>query len=95
MHLFEGLPKQWTKPGMVTRLDQVVTPFGSLTFSLRVNRDGSKATLKVEPLADPTCEKLVVHLSPWATATPNATMTFDPKKGAEVVIPIEATAANR
>ena len=90
MHLFEGLPKQWTKPGMVTRLDKIVTPFGPLTCSLRVSDDGSKATLKVEPLSDPTCEKIVVHLSPWSTATPNATMTLDPKKGQEVVIPIEA-----
>ena len=89
MHLFEGLPKQWTKPGMVTQLNKIVTPFGPLTCSLRVNDDGTKATLQVEPLSDPTCEKIVVHLSNWATKTPNATMTLDPKKSHKVEIPIQ------
>ena len=70
MHLFEGLPKQWTKPGMVTQLNKIVTPFGPLTCSLRVGDDGTKATLQVEPLSDPTCEKIVVHLSNWATKPP-------------------------
>ena len=95
MHLFEGLPKQWTKPGMVTRLDKIITPFGPLTCSLRISDDGSKATLKVEPLSDPTCEKIVVHLSPWATATANATMTLDPRKSQQVEIPIAAEDAGK
>jgi hypothetical protein len=95
MHLFEGLPKQWTGPGMVTRLDKIVTPFGPLTCSLRVSDDGAKATLKVEPLSDPTCKRIVVHLSPWATATAHATMVLDPKKGTDVVIPIEAKVVGR
>jgi hypothetical protein len=89
MHLFEGLPKQWTKAGMVTRLDKIVTPFGPLTCSLQISDDGSKAVLKVGPLADPTCKKIVVHLSPWATSRPNATIALDPRKSADVVIPIE------
>jgi hypothetical protein len=89
MHLFEGLPKQWTKPGMETKLNKIVTPFGPLTCSLRVNDDGSKATLQVEPLGDPTCEKIVVHLSNWAAKTPNATLTLDPKKSHHLEIPIQ------
>ena len=46
MHLFEGLPPQWTRPGMVTRLDGIATPFGPLTCSLRVSEDGKSAALK-------------------------------------------------
>jgi hypothetical protein len=89
MHLFEGLPRQWTKPGMVTKLDKVVTPFGPLTCSLRVNDDGTKATLQVEPLGDPTCEKIVVHLAPWAAAASDAVMALDPKTSHKVDIPIK------
>jgi hypothetical protein len=89
MHLFEGLPKQWTKPGMETRLDKIVTPFGPLSCSLRINDDGTKATLHVEPLGDATCKTIVVHLSNWAAKTPNATMTLDPKKSHDVEIPVE------
>ncbi len=95
MHLFEGLPEQWTRPGMVTRLDKIATPFGPLTCSLRVSDDGSNARLKVEPLKDPTCARIVVHLNPWATATANATMALDPKKSTNVVIPIETPNADR
>ncbi|MGA7703011.1 MAG: hypothetical protein WCB27_25730 [Thermoguttaceae bacterium] len=95
MHLFEGLPPQWTRPGMVTQLDKIVTPFGPLTCSLHVSDDGSKATLKVEPLSDATCKRIVVHLSPWATTTAHATMVLDPQKGADVVIPIGAKDADR
>jgi len=80
---------------MVTRLDKVVTPFGPLTCSLRVNDDGSKAALRVEPVERSACEKIVVHLSPWATTAANATMTLDPKKTQEVVIPIAAKDAEK
>jgi hypothetical protein len=88
MHLFEGLPKQWTKPGMVTKLDKAVTPFGPLTCSLTVNDDGTKATLEVEPLGDPTCERIVVHLAPWAAAASDAVMALDPKTSHRVEISI-------
>ena len=37
LHLLEGLPAAWLKPGMVTRLKQVATPFGPLTLGLQVN----------------------------------------------------------
>ena len=62
LHLFEGLPSEWLKPGMTTRLNGLVTPFGPLTLELEVATEGSKATLKVAPLRDPACQKIVVHL---------------------------------
>lgn len=89
MHLFEGLPNQWTKPGMVTQLNKVVTPFGPLTCLLRVSDDGTKATLQVEPLSDPACEKIVVHLGHWAAKDSNAVMALDPRKSQKVEIPIQ------
>lgn len=62
LHLFEGLPPQWLKPGMITRLNGLVTPFGPLTLELRVAGDGKTAALKIGPLSDPSCRKVVVHL---------------------------------
>jgi hypothetical protein len=62
LHLFEGLPPEWLKPGMTTRLNGLVTPFGPLTLELHAASDGKTANLKVAPLRDPTCRKVVVHL---------------------------------
>jgi hypothetical protein len=88
MHLFEGLPVEWTKPRMVTKLTKIATPFGELTFSLTVAEDGKSAELQVEPLGDPSCEKIVVHLARWAEKDPNAVQTLDPRKSHKVLIPI-------
>ena len=46
---------------MTTRLNGLVTPFGPLTLELKVATEGNKATLKIAPLRDPACRKIVVH----------------------------------
>jgi hypothetical protein len=62
LHLLEGLPVEWTKPGMVTKLDGIATPFGRLTMELKIAGDGKSVRLKVEPLSDSSCRKIIVHL---------------------------------
>ncbi|MBN2024251.1 MAG: hypothetical protein JW809_15820 [Pirellulales bacterium] len=89
MHLFEGLPVEWTQPGMTTRLDRVATPFGEITFQLTVSDDGKTANLTVEPLADPSCRRIVVHLGGWASPDPQATLALDPREKHEKTVPIE------
>lgn len=79
LHLLEGLPRQWTKPGMVTKLDCVATPFGKLTMELKIADDGTSAKLHVGPLTDASCKRIVVHLSGWAAGDGPATLEFDPK----------------
>jgi len=66
LHLFEGLPPTWAKPGAVTRLDGVLTEFGPISFDLRVAGDGSKATLKLDPPRRSPASKVVVHLDGWS-----------------------------
>jgi hypothetical protein len=61
LHLLEGMPKQWRKAGMVTRLNGVPTPFGPLVMSVTVDRSGKTAELDVKPLSA-HCKKIVVHL---------------------------------
>jgi len=89
LHLFEGLPVEWTRPGMVTRLDGAVTPFGPLTAIVQISDDGTSAKLNVKPLSDASCEKIVVHLGHWASSDEQATMVLDPKKSHEVTITIK------
>lgn len=78
LHLFEGLPAEWAKPGMKTTLNGVATPFGPLTFALEIAQDGKKASLKIEPLRESSCEKIIVHLSGWSRAEAGKTIELKP-----------------
>ena len=62
LHLFEGMPAEWMKPGMVTKLTGIATPFGKLTMELKITGNGKSARLHIEPLSDTSCKKIVVHL---------------------------------
>jgi len=84
LHLFEGLPAEWTQPGMITRLDGVATPFGPLKMELKISKKGDKGVLMIDPLKDPSCTKLVVHTDGWAAV--NTTVNLDPAKLNKIVI---------
>lgn len=86
LHLFEGLPVEWTKPGMKTSLNGVATPFGPLTMGLAVSEDGRTAKLNIEPLTGGSCEKIVVHLSGWSKAEAGKTLDLKPGKSNAVDI---------
>ncbi|HAK93888.1 MAG TPA: hypothetical protein DCM87_02470, partial [Planctomycetes bacterium] len=77
LHLLEGFPPAWTRPGMVTRLDGVATPFGPLSLAVESDREGRSVSLTVKPLgAD--CRAVIVHL-PDGTAR-----RLDPQRGGAV-----------
>lgn len=80
LHLLEGLPTEWTGPGMNTRLRGIATPFGPLTMELRIADDGQTAQLRVEALSDPSCSEVVVHLGHWAASDTDAMIRLDPRK---------------
>lgn len=88
LHLFEGLPKEWVKPGMVTSLNQIATPFGKLTFTLKVNDSGDTAQLELDKLSDPSCKKVVVHLNTWTSQSKQSTIELDPSRGHSLKINI-------
>ncbi len=81
LHLLEGMPAQWLKPGMVTRLRGVATPFGPLHLTVQVRGDGKTATLDVQPVAE-NCEAIVVHLPGGGTSR------IEPRKGGTIDFPI-------
>lgn len=66
LHLLEGLPSAWTKPGMVTRLEGVLTDFGSLSFALRVSPEGKKAALDLDVPSRVRPARVVLHLDGWS-----------------------------
>lgn len=87
LHLFEGLPYEWTGPGMVTRLDGIATPFGLLRLELKVAKNGKTANLRIDPLTDPSCEMIVVHMAGWATGTPY--LILDPAESNKIKIKLK------
>ncbi len=81
MHLLEGFPREWARPDMVTRLTGVATPFGPLTMTVQVDRDGATATVQVKPLAA-NCTGIVVH-------PPDGGVTrISARQGGEVTFPL-------
>ncbi len=89
LHLFEGLPVEWTRPRMVTKLNAVATPFGPLTMELKIADDGRTAMLRVEPLADPSCKRIVVHLGRWASREEGARIELNPQQASVRQIAME------
>ena len=81
LHLLEGLPSEWTGPGMRTKLDGVATPFGPLQMVLQTDRRGKMATLTVKPLAG-NCSAIVVHLPGGGT------QKISPAKGGAIAFPV-------
>jgi hypothetical protein len=86
LHLLEGLPRAWLKPGMTTRLDGLRTPFGPLTLRLTVAADGRQASLAVAPLSDPSCRKIVVHW-PDAAGVPRPLRGLSPSQAHAITLP--------
>ena len=88
LHLFEGLPRTWLGPAVVTRLRGLRTVFGPLTLTLKVARDGKTASLSIAALNDPSCRTVVVHLPSDPSGRPGATRKLAPGQAHELTIPL-------
>ncbi|HXQ81766.1 MAG TPA: hypothetical protein VN775_10660 [Opitutaceae bacterium] len=62
LHLLEGFPREWAGPGMVTRLDGVLTPFGPLRLEICVAGDGRSARVKMRQLTGSRPARVMLHL---------------------------------
>ena len=89
LHLFEGLPTEWIKPGMTTKLSGIATPFGAVTFELIVDQGGTNASLTIEPLSDSSCENIIVHLKSFGKG--KEVIKLDPKSQNRFKIQIIST----
>jgi hypothetical protein len=88
LHLFEGLPAAWTRPGMITRLTNISTPFGHLRFELAIDAEGRNASLDIAPLYDNGCRKIIVHLGGWASGDASAVRELNPGEEHHLKIPL-------
>jgi len=66
LHLFEGLPAKWVRPGTVIGLRDILTEFGPMSLELRVAHDGSSASLELDPPRRTVSARIVLHLEGWS-----------------------------
>jgi hypothetical protein len=48
LHLFEGLPREWARPSMVSRLNNIYTEFGMITLKLEISNNGKEANCFID-----------------------------------------------
>jgi hypothetical protein len=87
LHLFEGIPGKWLKPGSITRINEMPTEFGILSIELAVNETGTEADLKLflddEKHIPPS--KIIIDLKAFGGSSKE--LTFENK--IELTIPVD------
>jgi hypothetical protein len=69
LHLFEGVPAKWARPGAITRVREIATEFGPISFEFRVARNGASGILKLTPPQRTPPSRIVLHLDDWSGQT--------------------------
>ena len=75
LHLLEGLPQAWAKPGAELRMVEVPTSFGDVSLVMKVADDGRSAQIIVHSPGREPPAKMVVHLEGFER--PIASVTVD------------------
>ena len=86
LHLFEGLPAAWIRPGKTVRLRGILTEFGPLSLELSTAADGSKATLSLDPPRRDPPKRIVLHRSGWSAAAGTMELPTDAPSVREIAI---------
>jgi hypothetical protein len=68
LHLLEGMPRAWCRPGAVNRLRGIPTAFGPVDLEVRVAADGRVATVAFTPPAREPASRVVLHLESFGRA---------------------------
>lgn len=76
---------------MTTALDGIATPFGPLSFTLKVSENGKEAALDVQPLQGASCNKIVVHCGVWTGEEGRPPLELDPRKVHHITIQLNST----
>lgn len=66
LHLFEGLPREWVRPGERVALKGILTIFGPVDLSLVVPQSGGRAEISLQIHGDRALPKrIVIHKETW------------------------------
>jgi hypothetical protein len=67
LHLFEGMPAKWARPGAVTRARDIATEFGPMSLEFQVAKSGASGVLKVSPPKRTPPDRIILHLDNWSS----------------------------
>lgn len=87
LHLFESMPAQWARPGAVTALKAILTPFGRMDLRFAVSQDGKTAGLHLAFL-DKTAlpEHIRIYKKSWLGS--DEVQTVQPRSIIDMEIPL-------
>jgi len=87
LHLFEGMPAKWARPGALTELKAIRTPFGRMDLRFSVHRDGKAASLHLAFL-DKTAlpEHIRIYKKSWLGS--DEVQSVSPRNILDIEIPI-------
>ncbi|MGA2068772.1 MAG: hypothetical protein ABSG86_27640 [Thermoguttaceae bacterium] len=95
LHLLEGLPRAWAKPGSRTRLVEVPTSFGPIDLELTVAPDGRSAVIQVKPPRREAPARLVIHLEHFGRTAGTIQLDGKPLSGPSAALPGDRPAVVR
>jgi hypothetical protein len=84
LHLFEGVPAKWARPGAVTRAKDIATEFGPVSLEFRVAPHGTSGILKLTPPQRTPPDRIVLHLANWSGQTGNLELPVRARSRTEI-----------
>jgi len=89
LHLLEGLPTTWTRPGDTIHLTQIPTSFGEMSLRIEIAPDGRSAKLTCQPPQREPIERLVVHTEHFGRRIVTARLAGRDVDGSAPTIPTD------
>jgi hypothetical protein len=90
LHLFEGMPAAWSRPGATLSLVDMPTRFGPVTLSMSLTGNGRSGSIRITPPTRARMDRMVVHLEHFSRSIRSVHMDRDEIK--EKAIPISTGA---
>jgi hypothetical protein len=87
LHLFEAMPANWARPGSVTKMRDIATEFGPVSFEFRVSKDGASGVLKLAPPQRTPPARIVLHLDNWSGKTGTLDLPLRGQSSTKVKLP--------
>ncbi|MGC8886753.1 MAG: hypothetical protein ACP5MG_06305 [Verrucomicrobiia bacterium] len=88
LHLLEGFPQCWIKPGASIKVNKILTEFGEISFEMRFSQNGKSCEIKLNPPRRNPPNKILIHTE--ALTGKNELLEATVYKNSNIKIPIES-----
>ncbi len=91
LHLLEGMPPAWCRPGGMNRFREIPTAFGPVSLSVQVASDGQSALVELTPPVREPPSSIVLHLGSFGRAIEEVRVNGQ-SAGNSVAVPLQQSA---